>query len=57
MRLGGDGAVLTGVRGCEVGWETLEKTGKTNSGKKQRGKNKEVWCETAKKNTGDLRWY
>ena len=41
MGMGGDGAVLTGVRGCENGWETLGKRlEKRTAGKKAKGKNK-----------------
>ena len=41
--MGGGGAVLTGVRGCEDGWETLEKTVKKKQwertvGNKTKGK-------------------
>ena len=43
--MGGDGAVLTGVRECEVRWETL-------------GKIKRCGARlTNKINTGELRWH
>ena len=38
--MGGGGAVLTGVRGCEDGWETLGKRLEKNSGKKAKEKTK-----------------
>ena len=68
--MGGAGAVLTGVRGREDGWETLGKNcekntvgndsgNKTNQGKKTsaktQGKTKRCNARLTK-NTGEFRW-
>ena len=49
--MGGDGAVVTGVRECEGGWETLRKkaVGKTQCEKKQREKRKKKNKEKPKR--------